>query len=113
MAWRRCGRLLDMVVSRLDRAGTGASLRTRRMIAGRKLAAGARFLDRGRFLITDRLHGHILAVLLAKPHAVLDNTTGKNAAFLESWTGKLSFVSLVEDIDAAVAAAATSERAGS
>lgn len=112
MAWRRGGRLLDMALIRLDPAGAGLSLRLRRTVAQHKVAAGVAFASRGRFLITDRLHGHILSILIAMPHAVIDNTTGKNAAFLRSWTGGLSFVTLVEDVNAGLAALAAMRRVG-
>ncbi|PVD31816.1 hypothetical protein C0Q70_07234 [Pomacea canaliculata] len=34
---------------------------------------GLSFLQRGRVVITDRLHGHILSVLLGIPHVLIDN----------------------------------------
>jgi pyruvyl transferase EpsO len=33
------------------------------------------------------LHAHLLSLLLAIPHAVLDNTYGKLGRFLDTWTG--------------------------
>ena len=42
---------------------------------------------RGRDLIvTDRLHGHIVATMLRAPHIVLPNSYGKNHRFFETWT---------------------------
>jgi pyruvyl transferase EpsO len=38
-------------------------------------------------VITDRLHAHILSLLLGIPHAVLDNSYGKVGRFLAAWTG--------------------------
>ena len=38
-------------------------------------------------VVTDRLHAHLLSLLLAIPHAVLDNTYGKLGRFLDAWTG--------------------------
>lgn len=48
---------------------------------------GLRLLSRGRVIVTDRLHGHILADLLGIPHVVLDNDYGKIAAYLAAWAG--------------------------
>lgn len=36
---------------------------------------------------TDRLHGHILACLMNKENIVFDNSYGKNASYIEAWTG--------------------------
>ena len=35
----------------------------------------------GRRIVTDRLHGHILAVMMGKGHTLYDNSYGKNASF--------------------------------
>jgi len=35
---------------------------------------------------TDRLHGHILSCLLSMDHSVLDNSYGKNSAYINKWT---------------------------
>ncbi len=59
---------------------------TRDRLAGRRLRRGCRFLGRGRVVITDRLHGHILSLLLGIPHVILDNNNGKLRSFYETWT---------------------------
>ncbi|GGB40865.1 exopolysaccharide biosynthesis protein [Sphingomonas metalli] len=55
--------------------------------AAARLARGLKLLSRGERIVTDRLHAHILALLLGIPHHVLDNSYGKLAAYLDSWTG--------------------------
>jgi pyruvyl transferase EpsO len=45
-------------------------------------------------IVTDRLHGHILACLMDKPNTVLDNTYGKNSSYVEAWTIDSPLVSL-------------------
>jgi exopolysaccharide biosynthesis predicted pyruvyltransferase EpsI len=40
----------------------------------------------GSVLVTDRLHGHILALLLGRPHVLLDDRHGKVRGFWERWT---------------------------
>lgn len=54
--------------------------------ADRELARGTALLSRGRVVVTDRLHGHILSLLLGIPHVVLDTRHGKISAFREAWT---------------------------
>lgn len=47
---------------------------------------GCRILARGRVVVTDRLHGHILALLQGIPHVALDNTYGKLRTIVDTWT---------------------------
>lgn len=64
-------------------------------IALRRLDAAARNrfergitqIARGRALVTDRLHVHICALLLDRPHAVLDNSYGKIRRFMNAFSG--------------------------
>jgi pyruvyl transferase EpsO len=56
-------------------------------LARARLARGCRLLSAGRVVITDRLHAHLLSLLLGIPHAVLDNSYGKLRRFLALWTG--------------------------
>jgi pyruvyl transferase EpsO len=37
-------------------------------------------------VVSDRLHGHILCLLLGIPHVALDNRHGKLRAFRDAWT---------------------------
>ena len=47
---------------------------------------GCRLLCSGRVLITDRLHAHILSLLLGIEHIFMDNNYGKNRRFYDTWT---------------------------
>jgi len=47
---------------------------------------GIHVLSLGRVVITDRLHGHILCLLLELPHVFLNDDSGKNWNFHETWT---------------------------
>ena len=73
--WRLAARLLHRPQARLYEA-----------LATRRLDRGCRLLSSARVVITDRLHGHILCVLLGIPHVVLDNNYGKVRGFHETWT---------------------------
>jgi pyruvyl transferase EpsO len=50
-----------------------------------------------RLIITNRLHGHILCVLLDIPHVFLPNSYYKNEGFYESWTHSIPFCRFVKD----------------
>jgi exopolysaccharide biosynthesis predicted pyruvyltransferase EpsI len=76
------------VASGLD----GARSRVWEQLARRRLSRGCRLLAAGRTVLTDRLHGHILSVLLGIPHLLLDNSTGKVRSFYDTWTHALPLV---------------------
>ncbi|MFC3786563.1 pyruvyl transferase EpsO [Sphingopyxis italica] len=48
---------------------------------------GLTMLSAGELVVTDRLHAHILSLLLDIPHVLLDNSYGKVAGFADQWTG--------------------------
>lgn len=54
--------------------------------AGVRLKRAVDTLSRGRVVITDRLHGHILSSMLGIPNVVLDNSYGKNRRFYNTWS---------------------------
>lgn len=55
-------------------------------------ADGMLFLLRGRVVITDRLHGHIISTLVGVPHVVLDNRNHKLFHYRDTWTAGLENV---------------------
>ncbi|MBD2464472.1 polysaccharide pyruvyl transferase family protein [Oscillatoria sp. FACHB-1407] len=50
-----------------------------------------------RLIVTNRLHGHILSVLLGIPHVFLPNSYHKNEAFYQTWTKDIPFCTFVND----------------
>jgi pyruvyl transferase EpsO len=56
-----------------------------RRLARARLERGLSLLSSGRAVATDRLHAHILCLLLGIPHAVSDNSYGKIRRFMEAW----------------------------
>lgn len=54
-------------------------------------------LKKHRLFITDRLHAHILGLLLNIPHVVLPGSYYKIEAFYNTWTYQLPFARLVTD----------------
>lgn len=73
-------------------------------LAAGRLRAGIHLLSRGRVVITDRLHGHILALLLGIPNVLLDNSYGKCRAVWETWTRDLRDAHWADDPAAALEA---------
>jgi pyruvyl transferase EpsO len=55
--------------------------------ARQRFGRGIRQIGRARAIVTDRLHVHILSLLLGRPHAVLDNSYGKIARFMAAFSG--------------------------
>ena len=73
-------------------------------LARRRLRRAVRLLSRGRFVVTDRLHGHILCLLLGIPHVALDNDYGKVHAYAREWTHEAATVRLATGPQEAAAA---------
>jgi pyruvyl transferase EpsO len=73
--------------------------------ARQRLRAGCNLLSRGRVVITDRLHAHILCLLLGIPHVLLDNSYGKVRRVHETWTAGASGVRWAASPSEAVAVA--------
>jgi exopolysaccharide biosynthesis predicted pyruvyltransferase EpsI len=69
-------------------------------LAQMRFDRGITMLSRARFVVTDRLHVHILSTLLGLPHVFLDNSYGKirglSDAFGTRW-GEVENVSTLEE----------------
>ncbi|WP_423603340.1 polysaccharide pyruvyl transferase family protein [Sphingomonas sp. MS122] len=61
-----------------------------RRLAEWRFQRGLAMLSSGELVVTDRLHAHILSLLLDIPHVLLDNSYGKVAGFADQWTGDYS-----------------------
>ena len=59
---------------------------------------GCQLLSRGRIVLTDRLHAHILCTLLGIPHIVLDNNCGKLSGFIRCWTAEHPLCHLADSV---------------
>lgn len=60
-----------------------------------KVTAAVNRLALGERVVTDRLHGMILAQMIGRDVAVRDNATGKVAAYLDTWGASLAGVGIV------------------
>jgi pyruvyl transferase EpsO len=75
-------------------------------LARQRLHRGLRILASAQVVITDRLHGHILCLLMRIPHIVLDNRYGKLSTFRNAWTAHVDGVWSAASTEAAAAIAA-------
>lgn len=75
------------------------------LLATARLKRGQALLEKGRVVIADRLHVHILSVLLSKPHVLLDNSYKKLANLHAAWTAPCQTVKFVESLPEAFLAA--------
>ncbi len=66
-------------------------------LAVKRLERACRFLSSGEVVITNRLHGHILSLLLGIPHCISDNSYGKLQSFYETWTRESPLAMWCED----------------
>ena len=55
------------------------------------------FVQQGRVVISERLHGSIAALLNGVPHVALDNAFGKVHGVYEAWVRDVPFVRLAKD----------------
>jgi pyruvyl transferase EpsO len=91
-----------LVLERYITAREGGT-QARTALAQHRLARGLEILASGRHVVTDRLHGHILSLLLSVPHFVLDNSYNKNGAFFETWISGYANATFGDSIGAFVA----------
>lgn len=75
------------------------------ILAKCRLARGRALLERGRVVISDRLHVHILSILLNKPHVLIDNNYGKLGSLHQAWTMPYEGVKFVDSLEDALTTA--------
>jgi exopolysaccharide biosynthesis predicted pyruvyltransferase EpsI len=66
--------------------GQGAVAGAFNAVALNRYQRGVAMLSRGKVVVTDRLHAHIMSTLLDIPHVALDNSYGKIGGFIDAWT---------------------------
>jgi pyruvyl transferase EpsO len=74
-------------------------------LALRRLTRGLALVGSGKVVMTDRLHGHLLALLLGRDNVLLDNSYGKLRSFYETWTHGLDGVYWADAIEHGAATA--------
>lgn len=70
-----------------------------------KAQAGFQMLGSARFVITDRLHGHIMSTVIGTPHVLMDSKLGKNINFHDTWTRDCGCVRITDNFKGALGVA--------
>ena len=76
--------------------------RTFEPLAERRLEFGCRLLARGRVVVTDRLHGVVIALLMGIPVIAVDTTNRKVSSFINTWLPGAPEVRLAESHEQAL-----------
>ncbi|EJT05160.1 exopolysaccharide polymerization protein [Rhizobium sp. CCGE 510] len=66
-------------------------------VAARYVDYGVKILSGAQRIITNRLHGHILCLLLNKPHAAVARNGSRLHDFIDNWTGDSPLVEKATD----------------
>ncbi|KAI5812155.1 polysaccharide pyruvyl transferase-domain-containing protein [Pyronema omphalodes] len=66
-----------------------------------KAIQGFEMLGSADFVITDRLHGHIMSTIIGTPHVLMDSKLGKNIDFHDTWTKDCAATRVATDIEEA------------
>jgi exopolysaccharide biosynthesis predicted pyruvyltransferase EpsI len=104
LSLRNIGRTAVSVAGKLPSAALTAA--ATKQFAQQNLDYAVRMLSTGRVLVTDRLHGHIIATLCGIEHIVVNDRYGKVHAFWEAWTQDApmaTFVPTWRDAESALA----------
>lgn len=72
------------------------------MIARVNIAGAERLYRSTSYVVVDRLHAHILAVLLEVPHTALDNSYGKVSSIFDDYSGVFSTAHYADTPDEAL-----------
>jgi pyruvyl transferase EpsO len=67
-----------------------------------RVRRGCALLSSGKVVVTDRLHGHILCVLMGIPHVLIDNSYGKLRQLYDSWTSSCRDAHFANSIEEAL-----------
>ena len=101
-------RLFQKVAGELDRrpgrSTTSDALARAAMLAWAGVATehqrrGIELLCSASVVVTDRLHAHVLSLLLGIPHVVTDNVSGKIRSFHETWTSDSELATWAESLE--------------
>jgi exopolysaccharide biosynthesis predicted pyruvyltransferase EpsI len=71
-------------------------------LARERVRRGLRQLATFRYIVSDRLHVHIMSTLLGRHHALLDNSYGKLSSFIAAWNTNWDGMQLCHELPMAV-----------
>jgi exopolysaccharide biosynthesis predicted pyruvyltransferase EpsI len=102
----RIRKVLAKLMRKAPTALRGPIARGYELKSRQRLRAGCSLLSSARVVVTDRLHAHILCLLLDIPHFLLDNNYGKIRGFFDRWTHGSPLVTWCESSSEALERAA-------
>jgi exopolysaccharide biosynthesis predicted pyruvyltransferase EpsI len=70
--------------------------------AGSRVKHGVDLLGRGKIVVTDRLHGHIISTLMGKEQVILDSFDGKVENFNRTWLHGFKKANIVRSAEDAI-----------
>lgn len=77
-------------------------VRTYNPLVKQRFLRGCKTLSKGGIVITDRLHAHILCLLMGIPHIIFDNSYGKIKGYYETWTKNNALTIWASSIEEAI-----------
>lgn len=80
-------------------------------MAKRRLDRGRALLSSAGRIVSDRLHVHILSVLMNIPHVSIDNNYGKIHSYIRDWTSDCPLVQRATTVESALAGLAALPKA--
>lgn len=86
----------------VQRVANRALVRSYELISRLTLAYGNQIADRGQVFVTDRMHGHLLALLRGQPSVLLPDAFGKNRSIYEAWSSRFECVHWADSVDDAL-----------
>ena len=98
----RIAKLKGVISSILIAAPSELRLSKFHAAAQQRFDRGVRQISKASTIITDRLHVHIVSMLIGIPHAVLDNSYGKVSSFMSAFSGGTDLSCLCTDFEEAV-----------
>jgi exopolysaccharide biosynthesis predicted pyruvyltransferase EpsI len=66
-------------------------------LAMSRVRHGERLVSRAEVVVTDRLHGHILALLMGRPHVLVNDQYDKVGRFYRTWSSSTAGIKFAED----------------
>jgi pyruvyl transferase EpsO len=85
-----------------QRAANRALVSAYELIARLTVAYGNDIADRGEVFVTDRMHGHLLALLRGQPTVLLPDAFGKNRSIFEAWSSRFECVHWADSVEEAM-----------
>jgi exopolysaccharide biosynthesis predicted pyruvyltransferase EpsI len=86
----------------LQRIANRALVSSYEKISRLTVAYGNEIADRGEVFVTDRMHGHLLAVLRGQPTVLLPDAFGKNRSIYDAWSSRFDCVHWADSVQEAV-----------